>query len=135
LFAAWHGSTRSPNALTKEWALAMSKAGLPITLHSLRHTHALIASGLDVLTISRRLGHGSPANTDFGQPMPWRKRSVGWTENKPWRRGANSGANYGANYRNSRKESRAKYLYLLCGRVAEWFEAAVLKTANGSRLT
>jgi integrase len=51
VFAAWHGSTRSPNALTKEWALAMSKAGLPITLHSLRHTHAstLIASGLDVL--------------------------------------------------------------------------------------
>jgi integrase len=34
-------------------------------VHSLRHTHAsqLIASGLDVLTISRRLGHGSPAIT------------------------------------------------------------------------
>ena len=31
----------------------------------LRHTHAstLIASCLDVLTISRRLGHGSPAIT------------------------------------------------------------------------
>ncbi|MBV8421742.1 MAG: site-specific integrase, partial [Hyphomicrobiales bacterium] len=31
-------------------------------LHSLRHTHAstLIASGLDVLTISRRLGHATP---------------------------------------------------------------------------
>jgi integrase len=38
-------------------------AGIKATLHSLRHTHAstLIASGLDVLTISRRLGHGSPA--------------------------------------------------------------------------
>jgi integrase len=36
-----------------------------ITLHSLRHSHAsqLIASGLDVLTISRRLGHGSPTIT------------------------------------------------------------------------
>jgi integrase len=36
-----------------------------ITLHSLRHTHAsmLIASGMDVLTISRRLGHGSPTIT------------------------------------------------------------------------
>jgi integrase len=33
--------------------------------HALRHTHAsaLIASGLDVLTISRRLGHASPAVT------------------------------------------------------------------------
>jgi integrase len=36
-----------------------------VTLHSLRHTHAsqLIAAGLDVLTISRRLGHGQPAIT------------------------------------------------------------------------
>jgi integrase len=43
----------------------MKAAKLSATLHSLRHTHAstLIASGLDVLTISRRLGHGSPAIT------------------------------------------------------------------------
>jgi len=36
-----------------------------ITFHSLRHTHAsqLIAAGLDIVTISRRLGHGSPAIT------------------------------------------------------------------------
>ena len=36
-----------------------------ISLHSLRHTHTsmLIASGMDVLTISRRLGHGSPTVT------------------------------------------------------------------------
>jgi integrase len=65
VFATWDGSTRSPNALTKEWALAMKAAGIKATFHSLRHTHAstLIASGLDVLTISRRLGHGSPAIT------------------------------------------------------------------------
>ena len=65
VFATWDGSTRSPNALTKEWSVAMQKIGLKATLHSLRHTHAstLIASGLDVLTISRRLGHGSPAIT------------------------------------------------------------------------
>jgi integrase len=65
VFATWDGSTRSPNALTKEWSLAMKAAGLKMTFHSLRHTHAsaLIASGLDVLTISRRLGHGSPAIT------------------------------------------------------------------------
>ena len=33
-----------------------------VTLHALRHSHAsaLIAAGQDVLTISRRLGHGSP---------------------------------------------------------------------------
>ena len=36
-----------------------------VTLHGLQHTHAsqLIASGMDVLTISRRLGHGSPTVT------------------------------------------------------------------------
>jgi integrase len=52
-------------AVTKAWGKAMAKAGIDATLHSLRHTHAstLIASGLDVLTISRRLGHGSPAIT------------------------------------------------------------------------
>ena len=35
------------------------------TLHSLRHTHAsmLIAAGVDILTISRRLGHASPSIT------------------------------------------------------------------------
>jgi integrase len=65
VFATWDASTRSPNALTKEWALAMKAAGIRATFHSLRHTHAstLIASSLDVLTISRRLGHGSPAIT------------------------------------------------------------------------
>jgi integrase len=36
-----------------------------VSLHALRHTHAsqLIASGMDVLTISRRLGHASPTIT------------------------------------------------------------------------
>ena len=65
VFAAWDGSTRSPNALTKEWSVAMKRAGLKVTLHSLRHTHAstLITAGLDVLTVSRRLGHGSAAIT------------------------------------------------------------------------
>jgi len=66
VFATCEGKTRSPNGLTKEWSVAMARIGLPeITLHALRHTHAsqLIASGIDVLTISRRLGHGSPAIT------------------------------------------------------------------------
>jgi integrase len=60
------GEPRSPNAVTKEWTRATIDLGLPrATLHALRHTHAsqLIASGMDVLTISRRLGHGSPTIT------------------------------------------------------------------------
>ena len=44
----------------------MKRRGLPrITFHSLRHSHAsaLIAAGIDVVTVSRRLGHASPALT------------------------------------------------------------------------
>jgi integrase len=43
----------------------MKALGLKSTLHGLRHTHVsqLIAAGLDVLTISRRIGHASPAIT------------------------------------------------------------------------
>jgi integrase len=65
VFCSWDGSPYLPSTLTLQWRRAMQAAGLNATLHSLRHTHAstLIAAGLDVLTISRRLGHGSPAIT------------------------------------------------------------------------
>ena len=65
VFPTWDFAVRSPNALTKEWSVAMAEAGMAVSLHSLRHTHAssLIAAGVDVLTISRRLGHASPTIT------------------------------------------------------------------------
>jgi integrase len=65
VFPTFDGRPRSPNALTKEWTVAMSDTGLKVTLHALRHTHAssLIAAGIDVLAISRRLGHASPTIT------------------------------------------------------------------------
>jgi len=66
VFAMADGGYLSPNAITKAWPAAMAAIGMPaVTLHSLRHTHAsvLIASGLDILTISRRLGHSSPTIT------------------------------------------------------------------------
>ena len=66
LFSDVNGDPRKPNAVTKEWNRTAGLAKQPqATLHSLRHTHAshLIAAGLDILTISRRLGHGSPAIT------------------------------------------------------------------------
>jgi integrase len=66
VFADVNGEPRKPNAVTKEWQRTATAAGIPeATLHSLRHTHAshLIAAGLDILTISRRLGHGSPTIT------------------------------------------------------------------------
>ena len=54
-----------PDLLTNAFGRAMASIGLPHRLHSLRHTHAsaLIASGMDILTISRRLGHTSAALT------------------------------------------------------------------------
>jgi integrase len=52
--------------VTTEWRRLVVSLKLPrVSLHAWRHTHAsqLIASGMDVLTISRRLGHGSPSIT------------------------------------------------------------------------
>jgi integrase len=66
VFADLNGEPRLPNAITKEWERTARAVGMAFaTLHSLRHTHAshLIANGLDILTISRRLGHGSPTIT------------------------------------------------------------------------
>ena len=46
-------------------ATTLAAAGPGLTFHSLRHTHAshLIAAGMDVITVSCRLGHGSPTIT------------------------------------------------------------------------
>ena len=67
VLATFDGKPQSPNAITKAWPVAMAAIGMMsgVTLHSLRHTHAsmLIASGMDILTISRRLGHSSPTIT------------------------------------------------------------------------
>lgn len=66
VFASWDGTTRSPNATTREWVRALAENKLPaISLHALRHTHAsqLIAAGMDPVSISRRLGHASPTIT------------------------------------------------------------------------
>jgi integrase len=66
VFSTWEGRPLDPRGVTKAWARAMALLGsAKVTLHSLRHTHAsqLIAAGVDVLTVSRRLGHGSPTIT------------------------------------------------------------------------
>jgi integrase len=65
VFASWNGAHRSPSRLSQDFAAAMDALKIDCTLHGLRHTHVsqLIAAGLDVLTISRRIGHASPAIT------------------------------------------------------------------------
>lgn len=66
VISTYDGRPYSPDALTLRWRRAVGRLRLPrVTLHSLRHTHAsaLIAAGMDVLTVSRRLGHSSPSIT------------------------------------------------------------------------
>jgi len=66
VFGKVNGQPQSPRAITKAWSRLVKAHDLPkVTLHGLRHTHAsaLIASGVDVLTVSRRLGHASPTIT------------------------------------------------------------------------
>jgi integrase len=65
VFCGIGGEPRKPNAVTKEWQRTAGMAKVEATFHSLRHTHAshLIAAGVDILTISRRLGHSSPTIT------------------------------------------------------------------------
>jgi integrase len=75
LFCDIEGQPRRPNAVTKDWERIARAAGVGFAnLHTLRHTHAshLIANGLDILTISRRLGHSTPTITlaTYGHLFP-----------------------------------------------------------------
>lgn len=66
VFGQFDDSPLKPATLTQAWKRAMQRLKLQqLTLKSLRHAYAsaLIAGDLDVLTVSRRLGHGSPALT------------------------------------------------------------------------
>ena len=66
IFSTIESLPLSPDKLSRDWRRAVAALDLPaVRFHALRHTHAsvLIASGLDVLTVSRRLGHGSPVVT------------------------------------------------------------------------
>jgi integrase len=66
LFAQLDGSPLNPSNVSSDWGAFAERIGMPeITFHGLRHTHAsqLIASGVDIVTISKRLGHAKPSVT------------------------------------------------------------------------
>jgi integrase len=66
LFSNLDGSPRRPSNLTISWLRACAALDLPrVSFHALRHTHAsaLIAAKLDIVRISRRLGHSKPSIT------------------------------------------------------------------------
>ena len=66
VFCNPEGSPFLPSKLSYSWRNACIALKLPrVRFHALRHTHAsaLIAAGLDVVKISRRLGHSDPSVT------------------------------------------------------------------------
>jgi integrase len=66
VFTLPDGSPWPPDKLSRDWGNVVRLRRLPrVMFHALRHSHAsaLIAAGVDVVTVSRRLGHGSAAIT------------------------------------------------------------------------
>lgn len=66
VFTQWNGKPIHPDTITGWFARFIKKNNLPpIHLHSLRHTNAtlLIASGADLRTVSKRLGHSNMTTT------------------------------------------------------------------------
>lgn len=66
VFSNIDGDPLPPNNLSRDWRRFVQSRKLPpVSFHGLRHSHvsALIAKGVDVLTISRRIGHASPVVT------------------------------------------------------------------------
>ena len=65
VFCDHDGAPLSPNNLSVTWGNAVRRAGFDVTFHACRHSHAsaLIAAGIDVVSVSRRLGHSSPVIT------------------------------------------------------------------------
>jgi integrase len=66
VFSKPDGAPLSPDNVSRDWIRVGRSLGLPrVRFHALRHTHAsaLIAGGLDVVQVARRLGHGSPVVT------------------------------------------------------------------------
>jgi integrase len=66
VFSTIDGEPMSPNGLSRDWGDFVRARGLPlVSFHGLRHSHvsALIASGVDPLTISRRIGHANVSTT------------------------------------------------------------------------
>jgi integrase len=60
------GRLISPHSVSRAWRMACKTRKLPrVPFHALRHTHVsvLIGKGVDILTISRRLGHSKASVT------------------------------------------------------------------------
>jgi integrase len=66
VFSTIEGGLLRPRNLTKAWSRVQADKKLThVSFHALRHSHVsvLIRAGVDILTISRRLGHSKAAIT------------------------------------------------------------------------
>ena len=65
VFPDGEGSPQRPDSFSARWTELSKELKLGVSFHELRHTHAsqLIDAGVDVVTISKRLGHASPGIT------------------------------------------------------------------------
>jgi integrase len=66
VFGTIEGDLLSPDNLSRDWRRACRAHKLTlVSFHALRHTHAslLIAKGVDVLAVGRRLGHSRASTT------------------------------------------------------------------------
>ena len=66
VFTQWNGKPIHPDTVTGWFSKFIKKNNLPdVSIHSLRHTNAtlLIASGTDLRTVSKRLGHSNMTTT------------------------------------------------------------------------
>ena len=76
------GSYMRPTSISRSFTRMRRTLKLPqgITFHSLRHTHAswCLASGVDLKTLSERLGHADPATTlrIYSHLLPGRDRGA-----------------------------------------------------------
>ncbi|MDX1484675.1 MAG: site-specific integrase, partial [Alphaproteobacteria bacterium] len=66
VFGSLDGEPLAPYVISNRWRRAVQSRKLPkVTFHALRHSHAsaIISAGLDVVAVSRRLGHANPTIT------------------------------------------------------------------------
>jgi integrase len=66
VFSDIEGRLLNPHAVSRAWRRVCDAKALPrVSFHALRHTHVsvLINAGVDVLTISRRIGHSKASMT------------------------------------------------------------------------
>jgi integrase len=66
VFGEPDGSILRPNRLSWLWRAAVKSLAAPrVNLHALRHTYAsaLIAAGLDVITVQHKMGHATATTT------------------------------------------------------------------------